>query len=482
MKKNSFIIDKYGAISLLLFLAFYIFWLGLKALFDSSILVHDSIIILIGWIGIIVLFFILITYKKSRGSFLSLYTIFVLLSYLFNFGQCIMWSFGIHANDDITNSLLYGFYTPSNKLILEAQLFFLVCILAIHASVMFFRVPSKNNNSVSLLNEKQKQTIKRAIFCVSITFSFIVIPLTFINLFNIFRTASTEGYYYLYYGQDQRTTIFILQECFFTCLIGILIGSSFNKKAMVFVYLIFAFYLALNLAIGERGEWLYKLLILVWIYHRFYKKIKIKTFVVLFLIGFLSLYLIRAIVAIRDYGVTYEAIKDALFSNNSNPLFESIFEMGGTMSVNIFVINSNVAYQYGNSYFLSILAMPTMKIPAALGIDYVPISQWFSSDILKINYGAAFSMYAEAYLNFGYIFAPTFLLLMGGLVKCITNVFKKMPTDNPLLALFKISTTLYLFSMIRNTFHDFAKYWFLGCLPIIILSYFAIKYFGAKND
>ena len=130
----------------------------------------------------------------------------------------------------------------------------------------------------------------------------IVIPITIIKILKTISYSLTYGYVALYYSDFQLSSIYSYAETlFFPVLVGILIGSNYKKKRLV--YLIFALYAGLYLMAGERGNWLYKLVILLWMHHNFYKKIDYKKFIKFFIIGFFSLYIVSFVVVFRNTGL-----------------------------------------------------------------------------------------------------------------------------------------------------------------------------------
>lgn len=466
MKRESIYIS-----SFILFLIVYLLFLIYIGVDSNEPYDKDSIE-LFSWLGIAVVCYIFISYYHISKTYFSLYTIFIILSFLFFYGQCFLWAFGIHWEDEISNEIYNGLKI-TNVEIIRTQLFLLSCLLAFHTSFIVFikkiRTNNFDHNKLSIPNDKYLSSI----YNLSFVLCFVVLPITFYNLINQFITAQISGYYSLYYGDDVQKSgsILTIGQMFFVCLLGLLIGSRYKKKVVYAVYIIFAFYLLIDLASGDRGGWFYRLLILIWMHHYFYKPFTKKFLLKSSVFVIIALYIIQAIVIVRNSGVNIDSITDA-FSFEKNPIVTFIAEMGGSMKVLIVSVNKDLQYPYGNSILLGLLAMVTMKIPAFLGIDYVPITDWFSWDYLGLNYGAGFSIYAEMAINFGVLISPCLFFLIGLASTKILNVSERISSLSSLKLLFMIGTSSFLISSIRNTFHDLFKYWFLGCFIFIILIYF----------
>ncbi|MGN9001509.1 O-antigen polysaccharide polymerase Wzy [Bariatricus sp. HCP28S3_C2] len=451
------------------FFSVYILYVFTTTLLPSSRDISHEWIFLCSWLGIGVLLFIIFMQYKETGKIFTLYTIFIFVSFAFNFGQCLFWALGIHSKNEIRDSL-YKHIAINNADILLAQVFFLVCILAINTGYMLFIKKTDYGKLSSAMHiPMNKQTY--VVYNVSRVVSFVVIPITFLELIQQVRLSLIYGYGGLYYGANATTSTnyMILSQMFFTCLVGLLIGSGYRKKTLKLVYIIFAAYIILDLLTGDRGNWFYRLLVLLWMHHSFYKPFDIKKVLKAGIIALILLYILQAIVAIRDFGLSTEGIVNALLVKGDNPIKNFIFEMGDSMSVNIVILSQNVKYPFGNSYILALLAMVTMRIPQMLGFEYDPIASWFSKTYLAINYGAGFTMYAEAALNFGKVFAPLFIIFIGFLLTKVFNINERNGAISPLELVFSISTATYVLNLIRNSSHEFFKYWFLGCLGFVIL-------------
>ena len=132
---------------------------------------------ILSWIGIILYIYIIFSWYKLHGKIFDLYTIMVTFFILLNYGQCFLWAFGIHTDDEIGKSNLYGIGVATDKEIIIAQLITLMCIFMFHVGSCFC-----NEKEKGISSEKNERN-KRSIYVVSLCLSFFVIPISFIQYF-----------------------------------------------------------------------------------------------------------------------------------------------------------------------------------------------------------------------------------------------------------------------------------------------------------
>ncbi|MBM6966295.1 O-antigen polymerase [Massilimicrobiota timonensis] len=439
--------------------------------------VPEIFIWFISFLGIIELIYIFYSYKKYSGAYFSLYTISILLMYIFNFGQCIAWAFGIHIEGEIGTTILFRYMVPNNTDILKSQLVFLICVFLFHVA----NVSKIYDKGFAILNKSNKID-NYSIFLTSIILSCVAIPATIYYSITSFRQALVFGYGSLYYGDmanNVNEIIQILQYLFFPCLIGLLIGSNYKKPVVIFVYFTFIMYMVVNALYGDRGSWFYTLLIIIWMHHRYYKKINMKKFIIYIVIGIVLLQIISAIVTVRNTGLSLENVKNALVSSKENVLLNNIFELGSSMGVNCIVISDGVKYPVGNSYLLALIGSLTTRIPQFFGIEYITLTRWFSQIYLNISWGAGFTIVAESIVNFGILFGPLIFVVFGLVFRKILNT-GYLNGLSPIHTVINISLAYFFMNMIRNTMHDFMRGVFFGIIPLIV-SVIVIKSFLKKS-
>ena len=302
---------------------------------------YKLVIFILSWLGIFIGGFILITWKQISGKYFTPYTIFMLFFFLFNFGQCFMWAIGIHSPTEIGATALYPNWGTANDLdIVKAQLLTVTSIISFHTGALycFKKNIILSRKSIEIYNEKflenkYKLTLK-IIYRVSFFVGLIVIPISIYEAFKSFQVAQIHGYKALYYSEHAQVlsgVIGILPNMFFSVLIGILVGSKFSKNARNFVYLVFSVYLVLNMLSGDRGSWIFKIVILIWLIHTYYKQMNLGKILVYLSLGTIFLYIVNSIVSLRNIGISYESVLKSIDINNS-PIVSGFFEMGGSMA------------------------------------------------------------------------------------------------------------------------------------------------------
>ncbi len=451
------------ATMVLLSIAYFIIY----AAVDSNDVTRNTVT-LFSVIGVLEFGFILYSHKILSGKYFDLYSIFILLMFMFNFGQCLCWAFGIHIDGEIGDSLMWNNARASAWDIYRAQVVFLQCVTLFHLAASYKTSPStplKLHREESELYSQQKTSM----FLAGCVLSALVVPLSLYSSVMDFLQAGTYGYGSLYYGDmAQKNPILTYADfMFIPCLVTLLISGDYKRKIRYIVYAVFAVYSVFEIASGNRGSWFYAVLLFLWMHHTYHKKISRKTFALMIVAAFLSLYILLAINTVRNSGISGDSIKNALTSTETNPFFSFLFEMGNSMGVNIMIIDEKPVFPLGNSYIASFFGSVTSAIPELFGVDYVTVSRWFSQDYLGITWGAAFTIVAEAVLNFGAYLGPFVFALIGVIFKKPLNV---AVNKSPLKTFVYIVLSFALMAAVRNCAHDFFKQVFFSVVPIAVLT------------
>lgn len=427
----------------------YLIWYILYEYFYNAISVPKYMIMLFSWLGILVIIYYFKLWHKITNKLFTIYNIFLMFFITFNFGQCLLWAFGIHTEKEIGATLLYGRIDCDNRLIVMAQIMFIICFITINCGAILVH---KKKKKYQKINNSKIELRRNALFYASVILAIISVPITLYVVSNNYLTASTYGYKSLYYGEyvkNYPAYIDISTMLFMPSLIGLLIGSNYKKNIRYIVYIIFIIYAGISLLSGDRGEWIMKLIILFWADNQFYKKRNMKKMIILGIVAYLCLYIMNAIVSLRNVGISVEKVIEVLSSSENNPAVSLLTEFGYSMSVNITMLNEKVIFPYGNTYFMSILTMFATSISKLFGLEYVQLHTWFSSEYLRISYGADFSIIGEAIINYGVYLAPFIILILGAIISKITFVEKDK--NNPLLVTLYLNISTILLKWPRTT-------------------------------
>ena len=428
MKSNNFLrISVKELISFILLLIFFV----VCVVYKNHMMVN--------WLGIFCYIYCIYTWMcKAQASLFSPYFIFMTFFVLFNYGQPMMWAFNIHQANEIGSGILfYGHsYIPNENDLINVQLYICMCMLVFHYGVMLFTKRYKSRTidrkyNENFITDNYKNKIKKSMRIVAGVLLIITTPIAIYSAMSNVIVARLYGYNALYYGEHatQAGYIQIIMYLFYPC--------SNSNKSRIIVYSIFGIYALLQLLSGDRGSWLYSLVILVWL-QTYYKKIPIRKYVKYIIMCIVSIYILNVVTAVRDSGSGLSSLDFSnLLNNETSPIVDVFFELGGTMNIITFLFHvGSGIYPYSNTYLTSILGAVSSRVLKMFGIKQILIGDWFSQEYLKINWGAGFSMIGEAFLNGGYIGGLIYMTLIGAFLGIILNYANKYKYSNNPIELF----------------------------------------------
>ncbi len=437
----------------------------------------------LNWLGYVIYLYAVLTWHwEKNDKIFSLYAIFFTFLLLFNYGDCLMWALGIGMDRGrvVGKELVYG----SNLYMREADLLatkWYVCLgmLAFHIGAMLLVKPEKKKVPMIAQNMdvSRIEGDRKALYYVGAFFTAIVTPIALTLRINEVRIAMRYGYNALYYGDmsTQGGYVQIILYLFFPALVALLIGSNFKKRVVWAVSVIFGIYTVLGIASGDRGSWLYSLLVFIWLYAQKHR-IKVAAVVKLIILGVVGLYFLQVITLSRDGGglseLTVQSFVEAFHTDNS-PIVDAFFEMGSTMGIVTIFLKSGAIYPYANTYLTAILGAISSKFMTLLGIDFVLIADWLSQDYFGLTYGLGFSMIAEAYVNGGYVGGLIYMLILGGVIGkllCLCRDNNDM-VSKPIHSFVSIATVNLLMSLPRGAMYLVVKNFVYGVVLILVLVY-----------
>lgn len=505
--------SKFETIIIMIFaLAFY--YICYSFLTSSEVQLSYTYVIVLSWIGIFAFSFCIFNYRKITGKWFTLYTIYFVFLCLFMFGQCFMWAFGIHDEGEIGKVNLFHFGVPAtNNGILLAQSLSILGIIMFHSGFCLFYKDNrkkqendlihdsnssidqepfininmrnelnKNKENSDISQEELAHTISDSgykdnelfvVSCIACLFGSIS---TFYSLARTIYVNRVFGYGATLYNSEvvasQINIILLLRILFFPSLVGILIASNFNLKARRFVYVLFGVFSFVSLMAGDRGEWIFPLLLLFWIHHNYVNPINFRKLIIYVLFGVVLVFVSVAVRNVRISGVTVSKIVDSMFSGD-NAIFSAFFEFGRGMQHSVILIERGWnAYPYGNTYLLALLGMVTEAVPRMLIPGYSSLATWYSTKFLSISYGAGFSIIAEALINLGPVFFWIPLFVFGAVfAKYLIGSKSKKKVNNVISLFMKISITYCALQGIRNTLLVSLKTFFFSTALIFVATY-----------
>ncbi|MBU5594397.1 O-antigen polysaccharide polymerase Wzy family protein [Amphibacillus sp. MSJ-3] len=432
---------------------FYLLYPNIEGQFHET---SSKLVFILSWIGIFELCYIIVTWRSITKKYITLYTMFMSFFFLFNFGQCFLWAFGIHIEGEIgSTNLYYNLAIPDNSDIIKTQLLVLISGIMIHFGATIFK---KSNND---LNKKGSISLEQnRLFNFAKIIAPVVIFAEFYSLFIDYRNAQIYGYTALYYNPEvvgAHVIFKIISRLFIPILVSLLLGSNYKKKVVRFVYVIFGINIFLNILIGNRGSWLYGLCILIICHHHYYKKIRLKQFTLISIMAIFISYISSALVALRNSGVTVEKLVNSITTVETNPIINAFFSIGQSMGVTtVLVMDGWDIFPYGNSFINGLLTAPTTRIIEILDLEYVSVGSWFSQEYLGISNGAGFSIIAEVLINHGPYLLPPLMAIFGVLIYVITDIENKSLETDITKIIFSIIMTLITVNISRNVFRYIA--------------------------
>ena len=442
---------------------------------------------LLNWLGIFILVVALYTWKlKHKSSFFSPYTIFFIFFFLFNYGQCVMWAFNIHSPREIGVSPLWNISIIPQKIdIARTQWYVCLAMFFFHCGAM---LAGKWKNRYIVLNTAKFESDVNLSFVsmkkVSRFLLCIIAPIALYNQFQTMIIAQLYGYRALYYGEHAGSGYMqILMFLFFPTLVCFLIGNKYSIKSRRIVYSIFGLYTLLGILSGDRGGWLFSLVVLIWI-HTHYEGITKRTAVKLGVIGLVGLFFLSAITAVRNDGlnITSDIFVNAVKAEN-NALVDAFFEMGGTMSIITYLLNaSQDIYPYTNTYLVAILGALSSKMLSLFGLKQVLLGDWFSQQYLGLSdWGVGFSMLGEAYINGGYFGGLIYMMIIGFIIgKAISYISNLFSNNNPIGFFMGASCLNFLIYFPRGASYLTIKEFVYGTFFIYIIVVITKRYYKKR--
>ena len=386
-----------------------------------------------------------------------------------------MWSIGVHSDTEFGATPLYSAYTPSNKDIIDTQAFVGICMLFFHFGALIAANRKKEGSHYVFL-ERRSNNLRflRSLRTVSKIVLLFEVPLAIGYSLYQFKIAREYGYISLYYGdyQTQGGYIPIMLNAFFPALVGYLIGSGYSRKSQIIAYTIFVAYVIINALSGERGCWVYSMTILSWL-HLQYNKISLTKTKIVFIgiIAICALFILQAFVLVRDIGLENIMVADLfdIMTIGDFPLFNLFFELGGTMSIIMYLLHTgNAIYPYPNTYIVAILGCISTGVINLFGIKQVLLSDWFSQDHLGLHYGAGFSMIGEAYINGGYVGSLIYLAILGFLLSKLIGSGRCLKND-PLRLFVAVAGLNSVIGLIRGALYLSLKNFVWGVAFFVLL-------------
>ncbi len=414
MSSKSIILKSISYIVDLLFIVYLIF-----APLDAK-----NIYFVIFFASFIPTLFFLIIHKCIKLDFLSISTLFLLTNYVFNFGQIILMALFPRSCDNLT--IVFRYFSE-RELVYGLRI---LCIFYINLalSLSFFIRPTISDNKEILYS--------KIYFRYGKIILLLTLPIKIIIDFFILYMAMNGGFSAAKAALSSIPDFLVTYSNFSVIGISLLLISLKNKERMRnILFIITVLYFLIVMLSGRRSESVAYLLIIFYIFvSNRRKKIKLKDYLLIGMLGFFLLGMLRAIVLIRNLGTKdlngiFSAIERVFTVDNV--IFEALREYGNTGYTAVCVITKYLpiyGISFGKSYIYGLSAV----FPNVFGLAGELTRESAFAEILQktgslsqyyTNIGGSFI--GESIFNFGIFGGVLFILFVGTFISKFSDGFDR---------------------------------------------------------
>lgn len=403
-------------------------------------------------------------YREING-----FLIFVILSYLFSFGQCILASFGIQGERGSAFSIDNGYFSPNVIINSSYMGLFCICLLCVGYCWSAKKREDITGNKIirRTADENSFASYGWILFWISL------LPTLYCLAQDIIITMR-EGYgASVSAGYSGIGKVFeLISGLFITSLI---ILYTFERKHRLTVYIISLFYFGMQMMGGSRIT-VFRLCVVYFIvtllYHRTMTR---KRWILLIIGGILLVFVFSLVSSVRIY--LSSASNTANLINTmaknvieNNFLASALREMGNTQLINLLVYQfcpKKVSFAHCYSYFRMLYS----AIPNVLSLPYNDMDTTFSSLYPLTESGLGGSFIGEMYWNMGWLAMPV-AVLIGWAAGKLSNRMKKCCSSRKADSA-QLFLILYIFYfcifLVRSSVWEFGRnFIYYALIPVII--------------
>ncbi len=407
--------------------------------------------------------FDIITFKCMGYRVFSVVVIFVLLSFLFHFGQVFTNIIAPNYKYIDSNFLLNNFENVKKSLLFSLNIIQIMMIGIIGVGVLQKNDITKTR--VSRIYDMKTFGWIITIICTPLRIVYIVAQIGEVQE-NTYVSAVASGF----------SGVFIQLSLF--CVIGfviLLLTYSDEPQKATIIFFIEMVLLMMMMLSGGRLFSISTILILAMCYFYAVKRPTLKQWVIFFLTALILLKILTIITELRTtYNFTISKIFEALIHSDNEFLLRVFDEYGGTIYTvrNTFnEVPAYIDYHKGLSYLKSWLLVG-LNFDGSLN----EINQEVKYTMIfnrRYSYGGSYI--GELYYNFGY-FAYLFAPLIGVFAGKLSKGFEKnILNQNYYHLAFYIMPVYALFGWVRGYFDSFTRSFVWGSILIYILAQLCVK-------
>ncbi len=448
----------------LVYLIYCIFSLVFSIVFQNSLFVS--------WIAFITVFYSIYIIKKVTNRFICTGTMFLIFTYLFNFGQTTITVLGMN---DLRQSISVMSKVENNEYV-YALLYGVLCMFTITIGYFItYNTAVKNPETNLETNKELYKQIAKVMLAVSI------IPLVWLDVTKISVSVSSGytavydvylvGYlkYFNLISKFGRASVIMLICCY----------QDKPKVGKAITYASVIYYCIMMLS-GDRSTNVIYLLITVFMYHVLYNKqdkLKIKTVFTYCILVYLGMCILSTIGVYRSAGdLSYGTLKDAFdFRSRDGILYSFLREFGNSLITLVYTIRfvpQVTGYGFGLSYPLSLIGV-LLKAPASLVNAVLPYTCYVYNfpDAQRVTLGG--SAIGEMFFNFGWL----------GVIGCSVFGYISAKLDKVVLNYRQYSLkTLMLTAIFLPDYIWFIRDFAYGRLMIVFWTWLFIEFFSYKHS
>lgn len=339
-------------------------------------------------------FFQFIILKQVNIELLSLSGFFLILSYLFHFGQLLL--MGLVPNYEFQRLNFIEVLNPD-----YIQRTAIYCLLAI-LILGFGMLISAKKNKAAQVSYNYKET--RLNLCKTVGWILILSCFPIQLYLDISKLVISISNGYLSTYQTEISGIWSTLAFFsFTGFTLLMLGFSKQKKKSKLIFLAVIAYLILTMVSGHRGHQLTIIMFLTYLFHKTMYRIDGRKLIVICILCFFGSVLLNTFAVYRNIpNKTFSAFSETFSKNlEINPISELVSEMGGTIQTPYLVMQQIPLirpYAYGVTYPMSLFSV----VPNYRG--YFSRFNFYAAYTKNIQGSALGGSYlGELYYNFSYL-------------------------------------------------------------------------------
>lgn len=414
----------------------------------------------------------LIILKMNKNSILSITAIFLVLSYLFHFGQAIIIAYGF--NDIYAHRSILSITSPES--FLKAMYFAMVSHYFITLGMVW---SSTTRKPLLVIQDNENIMLNRLKFIAIIVLIVTIVPLIYLDVLKII-TVKSSGYVSTYetYTTGINKFLHLFAQFARPAITLLLISYKSDKKKANLIFGLSSLYFILMMISGDRGTNIIYLLTNIFVYYKIIRNLKTRNIIILAIIGYFFMGFVSTISILRD---TSQISIDGLihyykYRSSDGIIYSVLREFGLTIKTLIYSIDFTSAssdYNYGLTYIFSWMNL-SPKLPDFIVNSFSTHFTFVKSFPFAYQESLGGSYLGELFYNFGW-FGSIISFFVGRLIGNIDNSIENA-IDNKNWVVFSLLMILFpnLLLWVRGYFVEliFRLFW-LG--TFVLLIYFGMK-------